>query len=41
VRRIQTEGKSETDAIELAQNVDQDRTAFIKEHFGIDWPTRQ
>lgn len=41
LRRIQSEGKTEEEAKELAQTVDQDRTAFIKERFGIEWPTRQ
>jgi cytidylate kinase len=41
VRRLQSEGKSESEANELAQNVDQDRSAFIKERFGIEWPARQ
>src|SRR5262249_50829335 len=41
VRRLQGEGKSQREAIELVENVDSDRTVFIKEHFGIDWPARQ
>jgi len=41
VRRLQDEGKSQAEAIELVENVDSDRTVFIKEHFGIDWPARQ
>lgn len=41
VRRIESEGKSHAEAEELAESVDRDRTAFIKQHFGIDWPTRQ
>ncbi len=41
VRRLQSEGKSESEANELAQNVDQDRSAFIKERFAIEWPARQ
>lgn len=41
VRRLQQEGKSQAEAIELAENVDLERTAFIKKHFGIDWPARQ
>jgi cytidylate kinase len=41
VRRLQSEGKSQPEAIELAESVDRDRKAFIKEHFGIDWPARQ
>jgi cytidylate kinase len=41
VRRLQKEGKSEQDAIQLASTVDQDRAAFIKQYFGIEWPARQ
>lgn len=40
VRRIESEGKSEAEARELAETVDRDRTAFIKEHFGVEWPAR-
>jgi cytidylate kinase len=40
VRRLQSEGKSQAEAIELAETVDRDRSAFIKEHFDIEWPTR-
>lgn len=40
VRRLQAEGKSESEAIDLVENVDRERTAFIKEHFDIDWPER-
>lgn len=41
VRRLQREGKSESEAADLVENVDRERTAFIKEHFGIEWPSRQ
>lgn len=41
VRRLQSRGKSEAEAIELAETVDQDRAAFIKGHFGVEWPPRQ
>jgi CMP/dCMP kinase len=41
VRRLQSRGKSEKEAIELAQTVDEDRAAFIKQHFGVEWPPRQ
>ena len=41
VRRVQSEGKSESEAEELVEGVDRDRTVFIKERFSIDWPTRQ
>lgn len=40
VRRLQGEGKSEDEAMDLAQNVDMDRSAFIKQTFGIEWPSR-
>lgn len=41
VRRLQARGKSEKEAVELAETVDLDRAAFIKEHFGVEWPPRQ
>lgn len=41
VRRLQQEGKSQDEAMDLAENVDRDRSAFIKQTFGIEWPTRQ
>jgi cytidylate kinase len=41
VRRLQGEGKSQEEAMDLVENVDQERTAFIKQHFGIEWPSRQ
>jgi cytidylate kinase len=40
VQRLRAIGKSETKAIELAETVDRDRTAYIKEYFEIDWPSR-
>ena len=41
VRRLQQTGKSEREAIELAETVDLDRAAFIKQHFGMQWPPRE
>jgi cytidylate kinase len=41
VRRIQRQGKSEKEAIELVQTVDHDRADFIKQTFEVDWPQRQ
>jgi hypothetical protein len=41
VRRLQSTGKSEEEAIQLAETVDLDRAAFIKQYFGVDWPARQ
>jgi cytidylate kinase len=40
VQRLRAQGKSEADATELAQTVDQDRAAFIKQYFGVEWPDR-
>lgn len=40
VRRLQGEGKSEEEAIQLVETVDRDRRDFIKQQFGIDFPTR-
>jgi cytidylate kinase len=40
VRRLQREGKSQAEAVELAESVDRDRAAFIKEQFGVEWPAR-
>lgn len=41
VRRLQLKGKSEEEAAQLAETVDLDRAAFIKQYFGIEWPARQ
>jgi cytidylate kinase len=40
VRRLQETGKTEEEAIELAESVDRDRADFIKQHFHIEWPAR-
>lgn len=40
VRRLRARGKSEQEAAELADTVDQERAAFIKQYFGVDWPDR-
>ncbi len=40
VRRLQREGKSQLEAVELVESVDRDRAAFIKQHFDVDWPAR-
>jgi len=40
VRRLQAAGKSERDAVELADTVDRDRAAYIKQNFGVEWPPR-
>jgi cytidylate kinase len=40
VRRLREIGKSEAEALELAETVDRDRAAYIKSYFGVDWPHR-
>lgn len=40
VSRLQQTGKSQREALELAETVDLDRAAFIKQHFGVEWPAR-
>jgi len=40
VHRLQATGKSEKEAIELAETVDRDRADFIKRYFDVDWPER-
>src|SRR5271170_989208 len=40
VRRLMAGGKSEDDAVQLAETVDRDRAEFIKEYFGVEWPDR-
>jgi hypothetical protein len=38
VRRLQTRGKTEAEAKDLAETVDRDRAAFIKQYFNLEWP---
>lgn len=40
VRRLKSTGRSEKDALELAETVDRDRAAFIKRYFELEWPSR-
>jgi len=40
VRRLIARGKSEEEAQELADSVDQERTDFIKKYFNVEWPDR-
>jgi len=40
VRRLQAAGNSEKRAIELAETVDVNRAAFIRQYFNVDWPER-
>lgn len=40
VRRLRARGKSEKDAIELAETVDVERAEYIKKYFDVEWPDR-
>jgi len=40
VRRLRSAGKSEKEAVELAETVDRDRADFIKRYFDVEWPGR-
>jgi cytidylate kinase len=40
VRRLQQAGKTEAEAVQLAETVDRDKKEFIHDHFGVDWPSR-
>jgi Cytidylate kinase-like family len=40
VRRLQAEGKSEREAVDLVETVDRDRTAFIQKYYNVEWPGR-
>ena len=41
VRRLQATGKSEQEAIDLAETVDRDRAEYVKQYFNIEWPGRR
>lgn len=40
VRRLRSQGKSEKESFELAENVDRERADFAKQYFDIEWPDR-
>jgi len=40
VNRLRAQGKSQEEAVQLAETVDRDRAAFIKQYFGVEWPDR-
>lgn len=41
IQRLRGMGKSEEEAQELAETVDRDRAAYIKQYFDVDWPFRE
>ena len=40
VRRLLARGKSEKEAIELVDTVDQERAGFLAKYFQVEWPSR-
>jgi cytidylate kinase len=40
VHRLKSTGKTEKEAVELAQTVDSERADFVKKYFNIEWPER-
>lgn len=41
VRRLCEAGKSKDDALDAIQNVDRQRVTFVRQYFGMEWPTRE
>jgi cytidylate kinase len=40
IRRLKAKGKTESEALELAETVDRDRSEYIKRYFDVEWPAR-
>jgi cytidylate kinase len=40
IRRLRARGKSPEEAADLAATVDEERAAFIKQYFNVEWPDR-
>lgn len=40
VRRLRAKGKTESEALDLAETVDRERAEYIKKYFDVDWPER-
>src|SRR5258708_36565545 len=40
VTRLKATGKTEREALDLAETVDRDRAAFLRRYFGLTWPPR-
>lgn len=40
IRRLVALGKSRVEAVDLVENVDKERMAYIKHYFNAEWPTR-
>ena len=40
VRRLKARGKSQNEAMELAETVDRERAEYIQKYFEVEWPNR-
>jgi len=40
VRRLLARGKTEKEAVELVDTVDQERAGFLEKYFQVEWPSR-
>ena len=41
IHRLRGVGKTEEEAYMLAETVDRDRAAYVKQYFKVDWPSRE
>ncbi|HEX6895248.1 MAG TPA: cytidylate kinase-like family protein [Bryobacteraceae bacterium] len=41
VHRLISTGKTENEAVELVETVDQERSEYIQKYFNIEWPSRE
>lgn len=41
VRRLISQGKTESEAVELSETVDHERSEYIQKYFNLEWPSRQ
>jgi len=40
IRRVRELGKTEGEAVDLVNNIDQERATFVKKYYGKEWPNR-
>ena len=40
IRRVRDLGKTQAEAVELVEAIDQERATFVKKYYGKDWPSR-
>jgi cytidylate kinase len=40
IRRVRDLGKTDAEAVELVEAIDQERATFVKKYFGKEWPSR-